>query len=165
MRHALVLAAILAFGVPACAQQARQPNVSVAVPLNPSDKEPHVGPIPTNPSDWHLYLEPIPTNPAGPVYAEPIPNWPNVHEFEVRSFASSVALQPCAIFQPAGKKYKYFDGSLPEGIKRKRRFTDADLQRIKEKGGNFRIVKPGSSKSEMETALDACFMSTAKRLP
>ena len=105
MRYALVLAAILAFSVPACAQQPQQPNVSVVIPLNPSDKEPHVGPIPTNPSDWHLYLGPIPTNPPGPIYAEPIPNWPQIHEFELSSRAYAVQLQPCAIFQPAGKKY------------------------------------------------------------
>jgi hypothetical protein len=165
MRRALMLAAILAFGVPACAQQAQQPKVPQLIPSNPSDRDPHVGPIPSNPSEWHLHLGPIPTNPVGPMYAEPIPNWPNVHEFEVRWHAYALQLGPCAIFQPAGKKYKYFDGPLPDGIKRKRRFTNADLQRIKEEGGNFRIAKSGSSKSEMETALDTCFESTAKRLP
>lgn len=166
MRYALVLGAFLAFSIPAWAQQAQQPNVSVVVPLNPSDREPYVGPIPTNPSEWHLYLGPIPSNPSDwHAYAGPIPSWPNAHEFELGWHAYALQLQPCAIFQPAGKKYKYFDGPLPQGIKRKRRFTDAELQQIKEKGGNFRIVKSGSSKSEMETALDACLESTAKRLP
>jgi len=175
MRYALVLGAFLALGIPACAQQARQtpqsqqtvvPPPPLLLPPNPDDWHAYAGPIPSNPSQWHLYLGPIPSNPSEwHVHAEPIPSWSDTHEFELGWHAYALQPQPCAIFQRAGKKYRYLDGTLPQGVKRKRRFSDRDLQRIKKKGGNIRIANPGSTKSEMEGALDACFESTAKPLP
>jgi len=172
MRYALVLSAFLALSIPACAQQAQQSQQSVGpaqtllLPPNPDDWHVYAGPIPSDPSQWHLYLGPIPSNPSDwHVYAGPIPTWPSRHEFELGWHAYALQPQPCAIFQPAGKKYRYFEGTLPQGVKRKRRFTDAELQRIKEKGGNFRIVNPGSSRSDMENAFDACLESSAKHLP
>jgi hypothetical protein len=172
MRYALVLGTFLLFGFPACAQQARQsqkapgPTQTLVLPPNADDWHAYAGPIPSDPSQWHLYLGPIPSNPSDwHVYAGPIPSWPNRHELKLGWHAYAVQMQPCAIFQPAGKKYRYFDGTLPPGVKRKRRFTDADLQQIKQKGGNFRIANPGSSKSDMENALDACYESSSKLLP
>ena len=174
MRYALVLGPFLAFAIPACAQQARQtaqsqqtvvPPQTLLQRPNPDDWRVYAGPIPSIPSQWHLYLGPIPSNPSEwHVYAGPIPSWPNTHEFELGWHAHALQPQPCAIFQLSGKKYRYFDGTLPPGVKRKRRFTDRDLQRIKEKGGNFRVANPGSTKNEMEDALDACFESSAKHL-
>jgi hypothetical protein len=157
MRSVLGLAAILALGIPAHAQQSQQQQQG----------QPHVAPepIPTNPDDWHVRAEPIPTI-FGPTRGGPLPNWPPFpNDSDLGWHAYTLVLGPCAIFEPAGKKYRYFEGRLPNGIKRKKKFTDAELQDIQKKGGAFKILNRGSSKSEINAALDACVESTARRLP
>ncbi len=149
MRHILVLAAMLALGIPVYGQQDQQPAHPQPIPSNPFDWHVHGGPIPSNPFDWH-------------VYAGPIPNWPFPSESELGWHAFAMQLRPCAVFQPDGKKYRYVEGPLPDRIKRKKRFTDAELKEIKEKGGDFKILNSGSSKNEMDAALDACLESSLK---
>jgi len=140
MRHGLMLAAILAFGVSAYAQAPPAPGPE---------------PIPSNPNEWHAYVGPIPTE-APSAHAGPLPAWPSPSKFEAGWRVFSSPVRPCAIVQPDGKRYRYFEGYLPKGIKSKKRFTAADLQRIKEKGGDFRVLKQGSGTNEMDAALDAC---------
>jgi len=155
MRPLLVLAAILAFGVPACAQ---------VDPTQDAQQVPQQ-PMPTNPKDWHVKVEPIPTTPV-PGYLGPIPSWPPFSTDTRAHWENySVLLRPCAIFEPAGKKYRYFEGQLPHGIKRRKKFTSTELQDIKKQGGEFRIVNAGSGSGDLDAALNACLESTARRLP
>ncbi|HXQ26171.1 MAG TPA: hypothetical protein VN822_07175 [Candidatus Acidoferrales bacterium] len=96
-------------------------------------------------------------------HPQPIPNWPPPQEPELGWHATAVAVPPCAIFKPDGKRYRYLEGNLPNGIKSKKRFTDTELQKVRDRGGNFRILKSGSTKSEVDAALDACLKEGARQ--
>jgi hypothetical protein len=130
----LALAAILLFGGPACAQQAKQ------TPAFPKAKKGITEPIPA----WNIHG-----------HAEEIPSW--IRPATVVASESS-SRQSCVIVAKHGKKYDYIEGfAVRRTPPSKKRLNERDLKQFKAKGGLVKILPPGYSKSDLQSAQNACF--------
>jgi len=133
-RLTLALAAILLFGGPACAQQAKQ------TPPLPDAEKGITKPIPV----WNIHG-----------HAEEIPSW--IRPATVVTSESS-SRRSCVIVAKHGKKY---DDIERFGVLRtapsKKRLSARDLKEFRAKGGVVKILPLGYSKSDLQSARNACF--------
>jgi hypothetical protein len=133
-RITLALAAILLFGGPACAQQAKQ------TPALPEAEKGITKPIPA----WNIHE-----------HAEEIPSW--IRPATVVASESS-SRRSCVIVAKHGKKYDYIEGfAVRRTSPSKKRLSARELKKFKAKGGLVEILPPGYSKSDLRSAQDACF--------
>ncbi len=133
-RITLTLAAILLLGGLACAQQGWR------VPNPPEAKTGIAKPIPA----WNIHG-----------HAEEIPNL-TVTAVVIATESSS--RRSCVIVAKHGKKYDYIAGFVVRRIApSKKRLSERDIKGFKAKGGLVEILPRRYSKSDLQSAQNACF--------
>lgn len=137
-RIILTLAAILLIGVPVCAQQAKK------APAFPTEKKGITKPIPA----WNIHG-----------HTEEIPSWMRRATVVTSEKSSSLrSWRSCVIVAKHGKKYDYIEGfAVRRTDPSQKRFSERDLKEFKAKGGVVEILPPGHSKSDLQSAENACF--------
>jgi hypothetical protein len=133
-RLTLALAAMLLFGGPVCAQQAWH------LPNPPEAKKGLAKPIPA----WNIHG-----------HAEEIPSW--IRPATVVASESSW-LRSCVIVAKHGKKYDSIEGfAVQRTAPLKKLLRKRDLNELKAKGGLVEILPQRYSKSDLQSAQNACF--------
>jgi len=86
-------------------------------------------------------------------YPHPIPNW---HGSYGQWVPRAIEMPPCVIVRKDGKRYRYVKSNLPGGVQPKKRLTNKDLQKLKDRGAGVQILEPRYTKDDLEKAWQAC---------